>query len=275
MPLDQARVIERQHVGAQQVEDQEHLGRPAADATDRDQFLDDGFIVHVVPGIDMQLARIEMARQVDQVVDLARAQARAAHGLGLQRQQGGRADRRHQLDEAVPGRLRRLDRDLLADHAARQRREGIAALDCRRRVRKLRDELLHHAVALHQVATGLGPVGGAQRWQCASNRFGHRQGWPTRSESGPFRPVPSWCPRTVLEHDALRQQGLADAVGLGQVLGGLGRGAGLDLLPGWRLRRAPAAGPPCRKAVGSSCSRPSTPASAFEQAGHARPSGCG
>src|SRR6218665_3655647 len=47
--FDEATVVERQHVRPHQVEDQEHFGRPTADAADRDQLLDDGFVVHLRP----------------------------------------------------------------------------------------------------------------------------------------------------------------------------------------------------------------------------------
>ena len=61
-----------------------------------------------------------------------------------------------QRDEAVPDRLRRLDRDLLADDRARQRREGVAAA-LEAAVAEARDQLLHHPVALDEVLAGVVP----------------------------------------------------------------------------------------------------------------------
>jgi len=46
------------------------------------------------------------------------------------------------------------------------------------------------------------------------------------ARSGPF---PGCARGVVFQHDALLQQGLADGVGLGPVLGGLGGGTGGDL----------------------------------------------
>src|SRR3989337_2580257 len=43
----QAQVVERKHVGAQQVEDQEHLGRPATDAAHLDKVRDDLLVAHL------------------------------------------------------------------------------------------------------------------------------------------------------------------------------------------------------------------------------------
>jgi hypothetical protein len=127
------------------VEDQEHLGRPAADATDGHQFGNDGLVVHALPAFDMHSARVEMQRQVHQVFDLARAQARRAHVVHLELEHVGR---RHGLRgswQTVPHRLRRLDRDLLAHDAARQRGEGVAAR-LQAGVAKLRDQALHDPV---------------------------------------------------------------------------------------------------------------------------------
>ena len=61
------------------MEDQEHLGRPAADAADRDQLVDDRLVVHLLPLRHVHRAVVEVARQVAQVLDLARRQAGRAH----------------------------------------------------------------------------------------------------------------------------------------------------------------------------------------------------
>jgi hypothetical protein len=55
--------------------------------------------------------------------------------------------------------LRRLDRDLLADDGARERREGVAAA-AERQALKAADQPAHHGVALGEFGGGLLPVGG-------------------------------------------------------------------------------------------------------------------
>src|SRR2546421_4175602 len=47
--LLQAEIVERQHVRAQQIEDQEHLGGPAPDAAYRDELGDDLLVRHLGP----------------------------------------------------------------------------------------------------------------------------------------------------------------------------------------------------------------------------------
>src|SRR3990167_1922427 len=51
----QAQIVHWQYVGTHQVEDQEHLGGPAANATNGHQFTDDGLVVHLFPSIHMHL----------------------------------------------------------------------------------------------------------------------------------------------------------------------------------------------------------------------------
>src|SRR5688572_9420931 len=54
--LLQAQIVQREHVGAQQVEDQEHLGGPAADAAHLDQLGDDLLVAHLRPAPHVDLA---------------------------------------------------------------------------------------------------------------------------------------------------------------------------------------------------------------------------
>jgi hypothetical protein len=125
--VDQAHIVQRQHIGPHQVKDQEHLGRPAADAADADQLGDDGLVVHALPGLDMDGAGIKMQRQVDQVSTLRadRPAARMSSTLSLSTLAACHLAR--QPGELVPHGLRGLDRDLLPHDAARQRGEGVAA----------------------------------------------------------------------------------------------------------------------------------------------------
>ena len=149
--------------------------------------------------------------------------ASTAFGASCVRRAGG------QRDEAVPDRLRRLDRDLLADDRARQRREGVAAA-FEPAVAEARDELLHHPVALDQVLAGVVPEVGDEVRRGMRGRHGQ-----------PFTQVVP-CAR-VLEDDAVRRELVADRVGAREVARPLGRGARLDALGDARLveaRRPPA-----------------------------------
>ena len=56
------RAPDGQHVGAHFVEDQEHLRRPAADAFDLDQRLDQRFVVHPAPGPRIESSGDEVRR---------------------------------------------------------------------------------------------------------------------------------------------------------------------------------------------------------------------
>jgi hypothetical protein len=161
--LDEAQVVQRQHVRAQQVEDEEHLGRPPPDAADGHELGDDGLVVHALPLRGVHLAVAEVAGQVEQVLALARREAGLAQARALHRQHLGRLQPRdgaaHGERKPLPHALRRLHADLLADDAARQRGEGVAAA-LQAGLAELRDQLLHHPVALGQVLAGLFPVRG-------------------------------------------------------------------------------------------------------------------
>lgn len=99
-----------------------------------------------------------MHGQVHQVVHLAGGQAHGAHVIHLELEHQVRRHPRRQACELVPQRLRGLHRDLLAHDGARQRGKGIAT-GLQGQVGKARDQALHHAVAAHELAAGLGPVG--------------------------------------------------------------------------------------------------------------------
>ena len=74
----QADVVDRQHVGAQLVEDEEHLGGPAADALDLDERGDQRVVVELAPRSGIERARFETRREIAQVVDLAPRQPAVA-----------------------------------------------------------------------------------------------------------------------------------------------------------------------------------------------------
>jgi hypothetical protein len=67
------------------VEDQEHLGRPAADAADGHQLGDDGLVVHRCQSATCTWPFGEVARQVQQVLGLAGRQAGLAQARCRQR----------------------------------------------------------------------------------------------------------------------------------------------------------------------------------------------
>ena len=184
-----------------------------------------------------------------------RARARAA---GRQRVRRRRAVRR---GEAVPDRLRRLDRDLLADDRAGQRGEGVAAAFAAGRRRTAGSACS---------SPGRAATGACRRRPSKSAR---RPGRLQRSRgrvasSGPH---PGGAVRRVLEHDALRRPSSSRMrVGAGEVA-----------RPSWRRARASMRcgdAPPrrrrcraCRKARGACCSRPSVAPSALQQRARARP----
>jgi hypothetical protein len=77
----QAEVGQRQHVRAGQVEDQEHLDGPDADAAYCREFLDDRRVIHAGPSAEAAGPRQEMARKVVQVLDLASGQSAGTQAI--------------------------------------------------------------------------------------------------------------------------------------------------------------------------------------------------
>src|SRR5580658_2006906 len=67
----QADIAERKHVGAHQVEHEEHLGSPAADAAHLRQRLDHGFVLQLLPGMRLQRTLVKMLGEIDKVFCLA------------------------------------------------------------------------------------------------------------------------------------------------------------------------------------------------------------
>ena len=84
-------VADREHVGAHLVEDEEHLGGPAADPPDVGEPLDQRLVVERRPLGRIERARREMTGEVAQVVGLALREpaARAAVGSRMRRDAGG------------------------------------------------------------------------------------------------------------------------------------------------------------------------------------------
>src|SRR5882672_7663205 len=123
----QPEIAERKHIGAHQVEHQEHLRGPAADAAHLDQLGDHRLVVHALPGGQMQGALDEMPREVAEILGLALRQSASA-----QLRQPCPGDllgvhARRQGANARPDTRRGLDRDLLSDDRPRQSMKGFAA----------------------------------------------------------------------------------------------------------------------------------------------------
>ena len=148
------------------MKNQKHLGRPTADAADGHQLFDDGLVVHALPQRHMHLASLKMRRQVTQVLDFAAGQTCQTHDFHAQRQDavGQHAIRvaGHQIDKAVPHRLRGFDRNLLADDGSRQRGERIAAA-FQATFAQRGDQFAQHPVSLGEVLAGFFPI--ARRFQ--------------------------------------------------------------------------------------------------------------
>src|SRR3954463_12501939 len=126
--LLQAEIVQGKHVGPQEVEDQEHLGRPAPDAAHLDQLGDDVLVRHVGPSVDMNAAIGEVLREVGDVFDLAIRQAARPELGPLAGEHTLRRDFSDACAYPIPDALRRLHRDLLAANRAGKRHERLAAL---------------------------------------------------------------------------------------------------------------------------------------------------
>ena len=151
---------------------------------------------------DVDRARLEVLRQVAQVLDLARRQAGGAH----LRRVRARAPRRAASErEALAVRatkrsqtdLRGLDRDLLADDRARQRGEGVAAA---------------LAAGRRRTAGSASSSPGRACDRCGRRRPRSRR-WtgPARSAAvvalPRLRPSPRWCRRRSPAARCLRRPG--------------------------------------------------------------------
>ncbi len=164
----QAEVVDREDVRPQLVEHEEHFGRPATDALDVAQRLDERLVVERRPSGRVEPAFDEMRGEVANVARLAPREPDLAQRRGRQAHDARRVDRRERRiarvrrrpgDEAAPDRVGRLDRDLLADDRAAQRGERVAApghVD----LRVARDEAADHRIGARQRLRCLLPVRG-------------------------------------------------------------------------------------------------------------------
>jgi len=122
-----ADVGDGQHVRPQQVKDQEHLRRPAADSLDLYQRFDDLLVVHAMPRLAGEGAVPEVLRQVEEIGRLApRQAARMQRFLGMTTN----GARRHGADgggQSLPDGFGGMNGDLLRDDGARQRIKRIVA----------------------------------------------------------------------------------------------------------------------------------------------------
>ena len=102
---------------------------------------------------------VKVNRQIHQVFDFARTQARCTHIVHLELQNMGRCHGCRQRRKTVPHGLCRLDRYLLSDDAARQGAEGITPR-LQAGIAKLGNQPFHDAVFCNQVPAGIQPVVG-------------------------------------------------------------------------------------------------------------------
>ena len=122
-----AEVADRQHVRPAEVEDQEHVHGPVAQALDRGQLLDHLLVRQLRDVVEVELAVLDVLGQVAQVGDLGAREARRAQELGVGGHDlGGRG--RAPLEQAgqpLVDRARGLGGELLADDRAQQRAVGV------------------------------------------------------------------------------------------------------------------------------------------------------
>ncbi len=161
----QPEVLERQHIRAQQIENQEHLGRPVPDASHLDQLGDHRFVVHSGPRARAQAAVGEVARKVGDILGLAPRQAAGTESSESRPQDLIGQHLRREREQALPHASRGFDRDLLADDRARQREKRLAAR-LERDARVTANDAREHRIASRQSAFSPIPV-------CGS---GHRPG---------------------------------------------------------------------------------------------------
>lgn len=129
--LSDAEVSGRPHVEAPQVEDQEHLRRPDADAAHLDQRVDDGSVVEVVELVEPQRAVDDALTEIAHAERLAERQPRRAQRLDRRREHllGAGRPAAVQREEPPVDRRRGLAGQLLVHDGADERREvrGAAA----------------------------------------------------------------------------------------------------------------------------------------------------
>src|SRR5882672_12406760 len=127
-PFPQSEIVQRENIRAQQIEHQEHLGRPAPDAPHLDQLGNDRLVVHARPFVHVDLAVYEVLREVGDVLDLTVGEAAGAQQLSVFRYDFLGSYFFKTKTEPVPYALRGLDRDLLAADRPGKRKERLAAL---------------------------------------------------------------------------------------------------------------------------------------------------
>jgi hypothetical protein len=126
-----AEVADRQHVRAFELEHQEHLRRPHADALDRHQLRRHVLVAQLVQELELELAREHVLGQRAQVPDLRpREASRRAQLLGIVVQDlpRRRCAPAEALRQAPVDRARRQHRQLLACDRAHQRAVVVVAV---------------------------------------------------------------------------------------------------------------------------------------------------
>ena len=184
-------------------------------------------------------ARLEVLRQVEQVLDLARRQAGLAQRRRVERQHRGRRQRACAARPASAAKRSHTDCAAFTEICwpTIERASVVKASPrlCSRRLAELRDQLLHHAVAPRQVLAGLVPVVGRD---ARGGRRGHGVAGPGQAFT---QVVP--CGESFSTTPCAGQL-VADAVGRGEVACLLGRPRARRCACDARPRRASL--PPCR-----------------------------
>ena len=129
MPGDgvlQAEIAHGKHVGAREIENQEHFRRPAADALDLHQQIDKFVVRQALPFGGPQPAIVKMRCQVVDVSAFLARQTTAAQFIGGRRHDHGWRHFAVRGGESIAHTLRGFHRNLLPHNGARQRLKRVA-----------------------------------------------------------------------------------------------------------------------------------------------------
>ena len=123
----QTEIADGKHIGPREIENHEHLGGPAADAFDLDQFRDQVFVAKAHPAFRLQAAIIKARGEIENVAGLLSGESASAQRFDSGAGDDRRRNRLMRCGEPVPYALRGLHRNLLADDSTRERLESVPA----------------------------------------------------------------------------------------------------------------------------------------------------
>ena len=186
----QADIVDGKHVGSQLVEDEEHFRRPTADAFDVDQRRDQRLVVELASSAAGRgvPTRNEPRGRSDTRPCAATGRRRAAReSQPRPRRPAPGAESRPAARHRPARRKRRqiavrsLDRNLLSDDGARQRRERVASpLQMHTGVRAYQPS--QDRIAARQLARGVVPIAGLAHWRASRPR--NENGRPLNRKNG-------------------------------------------------------------------------------------------